>query len=316
MSFESIALGIFLFSQITVGMIGNSSILFYYVILKSTGKHLMPKDLIIEHLISANFLFILSKGIPQTLSDYGYKDFLDEFGCKLVMYIYRTTRGVSLYMMCLLSCFQAITISPSNYRWMMLKHRTTKYLGPSCSISWPLHLFINIVTPARVSGHSYNKNTTNTMIYGSCSWLPSGNFTTVLYLFLLCFSDGLCLGLMACASFSIVNILYRHKNQVKHIHSAQYVLKVSPEDRATKNILILVCTFVTSYSFSSIVVIFMTYSKCPMLWGVSVFTFLEICFSIFCPFFLITNMKSQFFVFSSCFGKRQLSQIMTRGFIV
>lgn len=47
---EKISTGIFLFSQIIVGIIGNSSILLYYVILKFTGQHLMPKDLIIEHL--------------------------------------------------------------------------------------------------------------------------------------------------------------------------------------------------------------------------------------------------------------------------
>ncbi|XP_021064359.1 vomeronasal type-1 receptor 4-like [Mus pahari] len=304
MAFENIVLGIFLFSQIAMGIIGNSSILAYYVSLKLTGKYLMPKDLIIEHLTFANYLFIISKGIPQTLSDYGYKNFLDDFGCKLIMYIYRITRGMSLYAMCLLSCFQAITISPNYSRWMMFKHRATKYLGSSCSLSWLVQLFLNILTAARVSGPHYNKNTTNGMIHGYCSWFASGNFATVLYLFLLCFCDGLCLGLMAYSSVSMVSILYRHKKQVKHIHSAQHFLKVSPEDRATKTILILVCTFVLSYSFSSILVIFTTYSKYPMLWVVSVFTFLEICFPIFCPFVLISSMKSRFSILLPCFGKR------------
>ncbi|XP_028637260.1 vomeronasal type-1 receptor 4-like [Grammomys surdaster] len=304
MAFENIALGIFLLSQITVGMIGNSSILFYYIILKFTGKYLMPKDLIIEHLTFANSLFIISKGIPQTLSDYGYKNFLDDFGCKLIIYIYRITRGMSLYAMCLLSCFQAITISSRNSRWMMLKHRATKYLGPSCSLSWLVQLFLNILAAARVSGPSYNKNATNRMVHGYCSWFASGNVATALYLFLLCFSDGLCLGLMAYSSVSMVSILYRHKKQVKHIHSTQHFLKASPEDRATQMILILVCTFVLSYSFSSILVIFTTYSKYPMLWGISVFTFLEICFPIFCPFVLISNMKSRSKIFLPCFSKK------------
>eukprot|EP00073_Rattus_norvegicus_P001966 NP_001008908.1 vomeronasal 1 receptor 107 [Rattus norvegicus] len=304
MAFENIVLGIFLFSQITVGMIGNSSILVYYVIMKLTGEHLMPKDLIIEHLTFANCLFIISKGIPQTLSDYGYKNFLDDIGCKLIIYTYRVTRGMSLYAMCLLSCFQAITITQKNSRWMMLKHRVTKYLGPSCSLNWLMQLFLNISAAARVSGPRYNKNTTSRMIHGYCSWFASGNLATVLYLFLLCFSDGLCLSLMAYSSVSMVSILYRHKKQVKHIHSAQHFLKVSPEDKATQTILILVCTFVLSYSFSSILVIFTTYSTYPMLWGISVFTFLEICFPIFCPFVLISSMKSRCSIFLPCFGKR------------
>ncbi|XP_021045442.1 vomeronasal type-1 receptor 4-like [Mus pahari] len=304
MAFENFAVGIFLFSQITVGMLGNSLILFYYITVITTGKPLMPKDLIIEHLTFANCLSVISKGIPQTLSDYGFKDFLDDIACKLINFIYRITRGMSLYSMCLLSCFQAITISPRNSRWMILKRRATKYIGPSCSVGWLVHLFLNIMTPVRVSGPRYNKNVTMIMDYEYCSWFAHGNVGTALYMFLLSSSDVLCLGLMACSSVSMVTILYRHKKQVKHIHSSQHILNASPENRATLTILILVCTFVISYSFSSIVTVFTSYSKHQMLLGVSVFTFLEIGFPIFCPFVLITNIKPGFNLFLSCFCKR------------
>uniref|UniRef100_A0A8C6MYI3 Vomeronasal type-1 receptor n=1 Tax=Mus spicilegus TaxID=10103 RepID=A0A8C6MYI3_MUSSI len=303
MASENFAMGIFLFSQTTVGMLGNSSILFYYIILISTGKPLMPKDVIIEHLTFANCLTVISKGIPQTLLTYGFKDFLDDIGCKLINYVYRITRGMSLYSMCILSCFQAITISPNNYRWVTLKQRATKYIGPSCSVGWLVHLFLNIMIPLRVSGPRYNKNVTKWKIYEYCSWFTFGNVGHALYMFLLCFSDGLCLGLMACSSVSMVSILYRHKRQVKYIHSSQHFLNASPENRATQSILILVCTFVISYLFSSIMVIFMSYSKYPMLLRVSVFTFLETCFPIICPFVLMSNIKPSFSLFLSCFCK-------------
>ncbi|XP_017445028.1 vomeronasal type-1 receptor 4 isoform X1 [Rattus norvegicus] len=304
MSSENFAMGIFLLSQITVGMLGNSSVLFHYIILIHTGKHLMPKDLIIEHLTFANCLSIISKGIPRTMSDLGFKDFLDDIGCKLIMYISRITRGVSLYAMCLLNCFQAIIISISNSRWMKLKYRATKYIGPSCSVSWLVHLVLNIIIPARMLGPSYKKNATNWVSYEYCSLFPSSSMTTVLYMFLLSFSDVLCLSLMACASVSMINILYKHKRQVKHIHSTQHFLKVSPEDRATQTILILLCMFVISYSFSSVLTVLRTCSKYPVLWGVNVFTFIEISFPILCPFVLIINMKSSFILFLPCFGKK------------
>ncbi|XP_052037174.1 vomeronasal type-1 receptor 4-like [Apodemus sylvaticus] len=301
---ENFAMGIFLFSQITLGMLGNSSILFHYVILIYTGKHLMPKDLIIEHLTFANCLSIISKGIPRTMSDWGFKNFLNDTGCKLIMYISRVTRGVSLYSMCLLSCFQAITVSISNSRWMMLKYRATKYIGPSCSVSWLVHLLLNIFIPARVLGPSYKENATNWVSYGYCSLLASGSVTTVLYMFLLCFSDVLCLSLMAYASVFMVHTLYKHKRQVKYIHTTQHFLKVSPEDRATETILTLLCIFVISYSFSSILAVLRTCTKYPVLWGVNVFTYIELSFPIFCPLVLITNMKSSFILFLPCFGKR------------
>ncbi|KAL1764953.1 vomeronasal type-1 receptor 4-like, partial [Sigmodon hispidus] len=291
MASDNLAMGIFLFSHITVGVLGNFSILFYYLILIFTGKHLMPKDLIIEHLTLANCLSIISRGITQAISDFGIKYFLDNIGCKLIVFIYRITRGMSLYSMSLLSCFQAITINPRNSKWMKLKHRIIKYIGPSCSLGWLLHLLLNILTTARVSGPISNKNTTRRMSFGYCSWFASGNVATALYMFLLSFTDGLCLGLMACSSVSMVNILYRHKREVKYIHSAQHILKVSPEDRAAQTILILVCTFFICYSFSSFLVIFVTYSKDSMLWGVSVVPFLETCFPIVCPFVLISNIN-------------------------
>ncbi|XP_059111600.1 vomeronasal type-1 receptor 4-like [Peromyscus eremicus] len=312
MASDNLAIGIFLFSQITVGVLGNSSILFYYLILIVTGKHLMPKDLIIQHLTFANCLSIILRGIPRTMSDFGFKYFLDDVGCKLIVYIYRITRGMSLYAMCLLSCFQVITINPSNSRWMTLKHRVTKYIGPSCSLGWLKHKKKNILTPTRVSGPIYNnKNATSRMNYGYCSWFASGNVAIVLYMFLLCFSDGLCLDLMACSSVSMVSLLYRHKRQVKHIHSSQHFLKISPEDRATQTILTLVCIFVISYSFSSIVVIFTNYSKGSVPWGVSVFLFLEVCFPIVCPFVLISNIKSSSSIFLPCCVKRKLLPSLT-----
>ena len=61
-----------------------------------------------------------------------------------------------------------------------------------------------------------------------------------------------CLSLMACSSVSMVSTLYKHKRQVRNIHSAQHFQKVSPEDRASKIILIFLCIFVISYSLSSL----------------------------------------------------------------
>lgn len=311
MASDNLAMGIFLFSQTTVGVLGNSSIIFYYLIFIFNGKHLMPKDLIIEHLALANCLSIISRGIPQAMSDFRFKDFLNDVGCKLIVYIYRIARGVSLYVMCLLSCFQAITISSSNSRWMKLKHRATKYIGPSCSLNWPVHLVLNILTPARVSGPISNQNVTSRLSYGYCSWFASGNVVTALYISLLCFTDGLCLCLMACVSVFMVSVLYRHKRQVQHIHSAQRCLKVSPEARAAQTILTLVCIFVISYAFSSIVVIFTTYSEGSVLWKVSVFLFLEMCFPIVCPFVLLSNIKSSSSLFLPCCGNRKLFPNLT-----
>lgn len=147
------------------------------------------------------------------------------------------------------------------------------------------------------------------MSYGYSLWFASGNFETALYVLFLCFCDGLCLGLLICSSVSMVSMLYRPKKQVIHVHSAQDFLKVSLENM--KTILILVFTFVLSYSFSSVVAAVTTYSKYLMLQGVSVFTLLEINFPMFGPFVLISNIKSSSSLFLPCFHNNQLSQRKT-----
>jgi vomeronasal1 receptor len=138
----------------------------------------MPKDTIIEHLAFASSLAIISRGIPQTMMEFGMKNFLDEIRCKLVLYLYRVERGISLYTTCLLSCFQAITISPSNTRWKRLKHRVTKYIGPSCSLSWILQLLLNIMITMRVTGPHNSRNATHRMNFGYCAGFVSGTIVT------------------------------------------------------------------------------------------------------------------------------------------
>jgi vomeronasal1 receptor len=149
---------------------------------------------------------------------------------------------------------QSQSVPETPGRWNL--NRAAKYIVPFSSVTWLVHLLLSILIPTRVPEPNYKKNATNRLNYAYCSLFAPSNVTIALYMFLLCVSDGLCLCLMACSSVSIVSILCIHKRQVKHIHSAQHFLKVSPEDRATKTILILLCVFSISYSFSSILAVF------------------------------------------------------------
>ncbi|KAM9632846.1 LOW QUALITY PROTEIN: vomeronasal type-1 receptor 4-like [Trichechus inunguis] len=225
-----------------------------YIFLVFTGQNLKPKDLILKHLTLANSLAIISRGIPQTMAAFGLKCFLEDTGCKLVFYLYRVAQGISLYTTCFLSYFQALKISTSRTRLMELKHRATKYLGPSCLLSWLVQLLVNMI-PMKVTGPRNFKNITETMSFRYCLGFVSGTITTPLYVFMLCLIDVLCLGLMTWASGFMVSILYRYQRQVRYIHSTQLSLRLSPETRATQTILFLVCTFVIFYSLSSVLLL-------------------------------------------------------------
>ncbi|XP_059109721.1 vomeronasal type-1 receptor 2-like [Peromyscus eremicus] len=289
---ENLPMGILFFSLTAVGILGNWSVLLPYIMSVFTGKSLMPKDQILRHLILANSLVIISRVIPHIMVQLGLQYLLGDLLCKLTLYSNRVARAISLHCTCLLSCFQAITISPSNSRWMKLKHRVSKYMARSCSLSWLVHLLLNSKTAIDVIGPDTNKNFTKKIKLGYCSAFVASNLVTVLRLLLHCFIDGLYLGLMVWTSDFMMRILYRHKIQLQHIHSAQHSLRVSPEDRATKTILTLVCTFVLSYSMSFILVIYNVAFDNPSLWIINIFTFLDTFFPTFCPFIFICNNKS------------------------
>ncbi|KAM5236320.1 vomeronasal type-1 receptor 4-like [Ctenodactylus gundi] len=200
------------------------------------------------------------------MAEFELRYFLDDLGCKLVIYINRVSRGVSLYTTCLLSCFQVITVSTSNTVWVKLTHRAIRYMSPSCALCWLTQLLLNSRITVRVSDLHSNRNATKRFSLGYCSGFVSGSIITPLYVFLLCLTDGLCLGLMAWASGSMVSILCRHKKRVQYIHSAHQSPRVSPEARATRFILILVSTFITFYSLSSTLVLYIVFFDDPNLW--------------------------------------------------
>nr|AWV50035.1 vomeronasal type 1 receptor 16 [Nannospalax galili]AWV50036.1 vomeronasal type 1 receptor 16 [Nannospalax galili]AWV50038.1 vomeronasal type 1 receptor 16 [Nannospalax galili]AWV50044.1 vomeronasal type 1 receptor 16 [Nannospalax galili]AWV50047.1 vomeronasal type 1 receptor 16 [Nannospalax galili] len=285
----NVAMGIVFFSQTLVGILGNCSLLLHYFMSVFTEKSLMPKDQILKHVTFANFLSVISRGIPQTMAEFGLKYFLDDFVCKLIIYSNRVSRGISLYTMCVLSCFQAITISSSSPKWMKLKHRMTKYINPSCSVSWLVHLFLNSKVTMRVTSLGNNRNFTKKFNFGHCSGFGLDNIAGKFYLFLICFTDFLYLSLMAWASISMLSILYRHKKQMQYIHSAQHCPRVSPEARATQAVLILLCIFVFFNSMSFLQLLYITLCDNPKLWLISILSFLDTCFPTSCPFLFISS---------------------------
>ncbi|VTJ80580.1 Hypothetical predicted protein, partial [Marmota monax] len=55
------------------------------------------------------------------------------------------------------------------------------------------------------------------------------------------------LGLMALSSGYMMALLWRHKRQYQHLHSTSRIPQASPEQRATRTILLLMGSFVVMY---------------------------------------------------------------------
>lgn len=114
---RDVAIGIIFLSQTMIGILGDFSLLCQYLFFYHTECRIRAMDLIHKHLTIANFLVILSKGVPQTIAAFRLKRVFSDFARKLLLYVRRVGRGMSISTVCLLSVFQAITISPTNSCW-------------------------------------------------------------------------------------------------------------------------------------------------------------------------------------------------------
>ncbi|KAB0353406.1 hypothetical protein FD755_023891, partial [Muntiacus reevesi] len=288
--------------QSVVGILGNFSLLCSYIILHFLGYRLRSTDLILKHLIVANSLVLLSKG----------KHIRSDVGCKLLFFLHRVGRGVSISSICLLSVFQVITISPWNSRWAALKVTAPKYIVLSIFLCWILQMLVNVVFPFNMTGKRSDKNNTEERDFGYCSSIVIDKTEDALYAALLLFPDVLCLGLTLWASTSMVLILYRHKQQVQHIRRTEASSRSSPESRATKFILLLGSTFVYFYILSSICQVLLGLFDQPSQFLVDITIIIAACFPTVSPFLLMSHNSSVHRLYFAWIRNAKSSTIMRK----
>ena len=292
MATRDLVVGMTFLLQTVIGVLGNFSLLYHHLFLHFTGYRLRPTDLIVINLIVANCLVLFPTGIHYTMLSFGQYHHLHDFGCKFFPYLRGVGRGVSIGTTCHLSVFQAITISPTNSRWAELKVKAPKYIVFSIFLCWVLQMLVNVVAPILMSSNLSNKNITDRMWLGFCSRLYPDKTKDSLYAVLLTSPDVVCFLLMLWASGSMVFVLHRHKQRVRHVHRTPVSSRSSPESRATKTILLLVSTFVFFNTLSSIFLIIISILNNPSLFLPDTYVLITLCFPTVSPFLLMSRDSS------------------------
>uniref|UniRef100_A0A8D2DJR9 Vomeronasal type-1 receptor n=1 Tax=Sciurus vulgaris TaxID=55149 RepID=A0A8D2DJR9_SCIVU len=289
MASTNVAIGLVFLSQVVVGILGNFSLLYFHLVLSYKECKLRSTDLILRHLMIANSLIILSRGIPQTMSALGLKYFFSDFGCKLTLYIQRVGRSVSIGITCLLSIFWNITISPMNSCWKNLKGKAPKYIGFSLSLCWMLYMVVNSIFPLYMLSKWGSENTTEKKDYGYCTSAGRDKLIISFYAALCVCPEVVFSVLIIWSSGSMVLILHRHKQQVQHIHSIKVYPRSCPESIATQRILVLVGTFVTFHTLSSLLNLHIGQFPFPKGWLVNTNDLIAVFFPTLSPFILISR---------------------------
>ncbi|XP_021045301.1 vomeronasal type-1 receptor 2-like [Mus pahari] len=284
---------IFLIFQFCLGVIGNSSLLMLYVytfLFKPNFKKLI--DSVFMHLTIVNMLTITFTLIKDIMLSFGVPHFLDDIGCKAVLFSCRVSRGLSICTTSVLSTSQVITISPSNSKlasW--LKPRLSTWIFSSLLCSW----FINVVIYGYMLDMVIAKNNKtqvgNGYSDGYCQNKYFGNHNSGSFFSLILTHDLFYVAVMVWASFYMVIFLYRHYKRAQHLHSPSLSSQSSPERKATHSILSLVSCFVLIYCLNNSITLygFYTKEKIPRLESIN--SILTTCYPTICPFFLMKNNK-------------------------
>ncbi|NP_001160993.1 vomeronasal 1 receptor monDomV1R1277 [Monodelphis domestica] len=274
--------------QTIIGLFGNCFLLYLYSFKIIINQRIKLIDNICINLVFSNILMMLFRGIPWAMEACNQKNFMNDIECKIIIYVQRVSRGTSLCTTCLLSVFQAITITSCGPHWAKLKTSVLKSIVPACAFIWVFNLLIDLVVPLHVGAPRSINNSQLTRNLGFCS-VDIYAMRTLKIVIWKTFFDAVFVGLMSITSGYMVLILYRHHWQVQHIHHTSLNPSASAEIRATKFILCIMSIFVCFYSLSSIFNIVMDNSKDAKQWVVNISAFFSLIYPTISPFVLMSS---------------------------
>ncbi|XP_054432532.1 vomeronasal type-1 receptor 1-like [Pteronotus mesoamericanus] len=282
--------GIFLTIQTGVGFIGNALLFTFYMYIFLILPHQKkPADGILAHLTLANALTLIFRCMPHIIFSFGIRPALDDIGCKIVLYVQRVTRGISLNATSLQSTFQAVTIAPHSCKWSWLKKKISALIHPSLLFFWVMNMvmysyfMVNIVARGNVT-HATCGYYTQICRVMSCD--HQGVVISVSAIFI---QDLFFLFLMAWNSVYMMTVLSRHHKTAQHVRSRTSSSRSSPEHKATHIVLILVCCFVFCH-WSNIFLLMYTELIGTRSWQLeNINNFISSFYPTIVPFILIKN---------------------------
>ncbi|NP_001160916.1 vomeronasal 1 receptor cavPorV1R666 [Cavia porcellus] len=266
-----------------LGTAGNIFVFVNHILmLRGTEKKVV--HLILIHLAFANIIMLLSKGMPRTMADVGVRNFLDDTSCKIVCYLERVARSLSICTSGLLTVVQAVTMSPRSSRWRRLRPRSAWLVLSLFPFLWIFSFLTNISLLLYITSTSVNTSQMSESDY--CYFRPKNQKVRWIILSSMVLRDAVFQGLTCGPSAYLVLLLRRHHQHVLHLQSSKFLYKTPTEVRAARSVLLLMLCFLFFYwadcVFALLVNSFLKSN--PML---NIREFLTLGYAILSPFVLI-----------------------------
>ncbi|NP_001160685.1 vomeronasal 1 receptor oryCunV1R1524 [Oryctolagus cuniculus] len=251
--FQLIALKNAFYPQAGIGISANSVLLSLHISMFSVGPKPKLTDLTVTHLAVVHIVMLLTMGLLLSKDLWGARDAQSNIWCKVIVFLNKLMRGLSIATTGLLSTLQAITISPSSSWLAQFKCRSPHFLLCFSLFIWALTSCIcsNLLLYTVAAPNETQPGLL--FLTDHCSFLPMSSVHRALFFTLMTFRDVFFIGLMAVSSGYMTLVLYRHARRSQHLHSLSCSPRSSPEKRATKTILLLVSCFVIGYCVDIII---------------------------------------------------------------
>ncbi|XP_031236773.1 vomeronasal type-1 receptor 40-like [Mastomys coucha] len=247
-----IKIKIILFFEVSVGISANSVLFFAHLCMLLGGNRPKPIDLYIAFLSLTQLMMLITMGLIA-VDMFTSQGKWDSITCQSLIYLHRLLRGLTLSSTCLLNVLWTITLSPRSSCLTKFKHKSPHHISGAflffCVVymSFSSHLFLSITATPNLTSENFM------YVTQSCSLLPMSYSRTSMFSTPMAIREAFLIGLMTLSSGYMVALLWRHKKQAQHLHSTILSSKASPEQRATRTIMLLMSFFVVLYILEQVV---------------------------------------------------------------
>ncbi|XP_012786680.2 putative vomeronasal receptor-like protein 4 [Ochotona princeps] len=240
------------FFQAGIGIFANTFLLVFHIFTIHQLHRPRPTDITTSHLAFVHIVMLLTGLLILSEDLFQLLNFSNALKCKLLFYVSRMTRNLSISTTCLLSIIQVITISPSSFCLSRFKQKLTNYIIIAFCCFWSLNLSSNSHMIIYTVAHSNKTNLLTVSKYCSLSMMNS--VVMALFLSLSLFQNIFFVGIMLLSSMFMIIFLCSHHRKSEYLHS----MRISPAKRATCTVLVLVSFFVIMYCVDIIISSFST----------------------------------------------------------
>lgn len=238
--------GMLYLSLTVVGVPGNAAVILAFLLLLYQENRLLPADAIVLHLACANLLVVGVRCLLEFLASFHLAIIFGDLGCKAVIFVYRTSRSLSIWLTFILSAYQCLSTATPGSRWVSLHTAVGHYLVFVFLFLWLLNICMSSAAILYSFGSQNDTGLINNGINVQFCYVhfPSklskdANGAAQVG------RDVVPIALMTLASLIILVFLYKNNQQVKGFRSSGGSCRA--ELRAAKAVVALVTLYVVFY---------------------------------------------------------------------